>query len=327
MKIKNKKKLILITAILLLLFIILINTLSFADVGGIQRYDSSSYSNSSSSSSRRSTAGIIDFIFSPKGLIIILVIAAIIFFYLKKKGKINKIEDLADKEKRDAAFNQIKMGANDLKNTMNQMGAGNIVNSILGGTMMNNNTQAVAEQIRAIDPMFSEGNFLTWSKDVFVKLQTAWTKKEWSIIRPFESNELFEQHAQQLQEYINTNRTNIVERINVTDASLYDFKQDGDKEILRVNLKAVMRDYIIDDETKRVLEGRKDQDVYMSYRLTFMRKAGVKTKEGVSNKSTTNCPNCGAPTQITSAGQCEYCQSVITTGEHDWVLCSLEGIK
>ena len=41
--------------------------------------------------------------------------------------------------------------------------------------------------------------------------------------------------------------------------------------------------------------------------------------------STTNCPNCGAPTQITSAGQCEYCGSVITTGEHDWVLSGLEG--
>ena len=63
----------------------------------------------------------------------------------------------------------------------------------------------------------------------------------------------------------------------------------------------------------------------MKYRLTFMRKAGVKTKEGTNAKSTTNCPNCGAPTQITSAGKCEYCNSVITTGEHDWVLSNLEG--
>ena len=27
---------------------------------------------------------------------------------------------------------------------------------------------------------------------------------------------------------------------------------------------------------------------------------------------TTNCPNCGAPTTITSAGQCEYCGSEYT---------------
>ena len=40
--------------------------------------------------------------------------------------------------------------------------------------------------------------------------------------------------------------------------------------------------------------------------------------------STTNCPNCGAPTQITSAGKCEYCGSIITTGEYSWVLSNLE---
>ena len=65
----------------------------------------------------------------------------------------------------------------------------------------------------------------------------------------------------------------------------------------------------------------------MKYIMTFIRTAGVKTSVGTSNKSTTNCPNCGAPTQITSAGQCEYCDSVITTGEHDWVLSDIKGIN
>ena len=34
----------------------------------------------------------------------------------------------------------------------------------------------------------------------------------------------------------------------------------------------------------------------------------------------TNCPNCGAPTQVTSSGECEYCHSVITNGDFGWVL-------
>ena len=65
----------------------------------------------------------------------------------------------------------------------------------------------------------------------------------------------------------------------------------------------------------------------MKYLMTFNRKKGVLTKAGTSNKSTTNCPNCGAPTEITSSGQCEYCDSVITTGEHDWVLSDIHSIK
>ena len=37
-----------------------------------------------------------------------------------------------------------------------------------------------------------------------------------------------------------------------------------------------------------------------------------------------NCPNCGAPTNITSSGKCSYCGSVITTKDYGWVLAGLE---
>ena len=299
-----KKKIIKIIKITLITTLFINITLKMpvqADVGGIQRYDSSS--SSSSSSSDWGSGGYDDWdsggyddwdtgsysgsgTISLEGLIIYAIIFAI-YIYAKKHGK--------------------------NKNTQNNM------------LNINDNTKEVADQIRQIDPMFSEDDFLSWTKEVFIKLQNAWTKKDWKIIRPFETNQLFEQHNTQLQEFIDKGRTNIVERINVTSATLYSFKQDGDKETLKVTLKAVMRDYIIDDSTKKVLEGNPNIDQYMTYRLTFIRKAGVKTKQGTSNKSTTNCPNCGAPTQITSAGQCEYCGSIITTGEHDWVLSNLEG--
>lgn len=292
--------------ILIIVMIMVICKPVFADVGGVQRYDGSTSSKTSATTT--SSSGIIGLIFSPSGIIIILVVGGGLFIWGKKKGIVKDFSDIT------------KMGevVNQFKNEIN-------INSVLENTV-GNNTANVANQIREIDPLFSEEKFLAWSKDVFVKLQNAWTKREWTIIRPFESNELFEQLNAQLQDFINTNRINVVERINVQNASLYSFKQDGDKEYLKIRLKAIMRDYIIDANTQKVLEGNKDEDQYMSYELTFMRKAGVKTQEGKSNTSTTNCPNCGAPTQITSAGQCEYCGSVITTGEHDWVLSNLAGV-
>lgn len=298
-----KKKIIKLVKVVLMVSLLINVKLGLkvqADVGGIQRYDSSSSSSSYSSSSSgsysssdydwgtHSSSGSYSSSGSftlPEMIIFLVVVGIVIYVTMKQNG--------------------------DTKSNINST---------------KDNTKQVATQIRQIDPMFSEDNFLAWTKEVFIKLQTAWTKKDWSIIRPFESNELFEQHNSQLQEFIERGRTNIVERINVTSATLYSFKQDGDKETLKVTLKAVMRDYIIDDSTKRVLEGNPNVDQYMTYRLTFIRKAGVKTKPGTNSKSTTNCPNCGAPTQITSAGKCEYCGSVITTGEHDWVLSNLEGV-
>ena len=70
----------------------------------------------------------------------------------------------------------------------------------------------------------------------------------------------------------------------------------------------------------------KTTDRYSTYKLDFIRTTGEKTKPGSIEINTTNCPNCGAPTQITSSGKCEYCGSVITTGEHSWALSNLEKI-
>ena len=186
--------------------------------------------------------------------------------------------------------------------------------------------EAVEKEVKAVDELFNKEEFLSWSRDLFIKLQEAWTARDWSTIRVFETNELFEQHHKQLQDYIDRKQINKMERICVKSAQLADFKQTGDKDILTVILKSRMVDYIIDEETGKVLKGDKVTDRHSTYKLEFIRKTGVKTKPGSNQINTTNCPNCGAPTQITSSGKCEYCGSVITTGEHSWALANLEKI-
>ena len=188
-------------------------------------------------------------------------------------------------------------------------------------------TSVVAEKVRAIDPDFSSDKFIGYAREVFMKIQEAWTNKDWRPIRPFESEALFAQHKQQLDEFIRSGKTNVVEKINIKHCSLRSFREDGDKEVLVVWLNAIMRDYVIDDNTKKVLESDPNRDWYMRYEMVFNRKAGLKTDPGKKGNNITNCPNCGAPTEITSAGQCAYCGSVITTGEHDWVLTDIHSRK
>ena len=146
-------------------------------------------------------------------------------------------------------------------------------------------------------------------------------------MRLFETPELFEQHKAQVQGYIETNRINVMDRIAVNYAYLYTFKQTEEKEILEVALKSTMKDYIIDATTKELIEGSKTQDRQTLYKLTFERTKGILTEEKTDEVKTTNCPNCGAPTQITSAGKCEYCDSIILTGNHGWVLSNLEPFR
>lgn len=57
-------------------------------------------------------------------------------------------------------------------------------------------------EIQRTDTNFSEEAFLAWAREVFITLNVAWTKQDWKMIRPFESEQLFREHSQQLDEYI-----------------------------------------------------------------------------------------------------------------------------
>lgn len=188
-------------------------------------------------------------------------------------------------------------------------------------------TSEIASAICKIDPNFSVDSFITWSKDVFITLQQAWTARDWSTIRPLEKEELFEQHKRQLDEYIRNNTINVIERINVGQTHLHKYVRDAQYEYLTVYMATRMVDYIINADTKLVIKGDPNTDCYMNYLLTFMRKTGVKSKEGMDTTVSKTCPNCGAPLSITSSGKCDYCDSIITTGDFNWVLAKMDAVK
>lgn len=181
-----------------------------------------------------------------------------------------------------------------------------------------------AHKIKEIDPHFVESKFLSWSKSLFIKMQNAWTNREWEQIRIFETQELFNQHKAQVQSYIELKRINILERVSIKYATIYKFKQEDGKDIVDVALKVVMKNYVIDEETQELIDGNPYEDYIRVYKLTFERKTGVLTKPEKMKINTTNCPNCGATTEIISSGKCEYCGSIITTGNYSWVLSGIQ---
>ena len=210
------------------------------------------------------------------------------------------------------------------KNNKGPMNSNRPRNNYAPPTNSSNDPQKVLSDIRAVDEFFNEDKFLAWAKNTFVKLQECWTKRDWEEIRTFETEELFEQHATQLKQYIEKKQINVMDRIAVNYAKLYSFSQDNDKDTLKILLNSSMIDYIKDEVTDKVLKGDTTTRRTTTYVMTFIRKKGVKTQESNGEMKTSNCPNCGAPTNVTSSGKCEYCGAIITKGDHDWVLSNLE---
>lgn len=300
---KNSKKILMtFFCILVILITITANNFVYADVGSFESYGggsdwggSSSWSSSSHDYSSGSSNGI--FIFGGDGLSLLIWIFIIIIYIIIK----SRFGDTNRK-------NQVNYSNYNTQN-LNQLEAKQI---------------EIENKIQINDPNFNKEEFISFSKNLFVKLQQAWTDRDWETIRVFETESLFEQHRNQLQGYISNNQINVMDRICVNYAHLYEYAIEGDKEILTVRLNSRMADYIIDATTRQVLRGDKQTERVNTYLLTFIRKNGVKTKEGTIDINTTNCPNCGAPTKITSSGKCEYCGSVVTTGEYSWALSNLE---
>lgn len=188
-------------------------------------------------------------------------------------------------------------------------------------------TAEITSALQKQDPAFNAVAFLEWAKEVFFKLQYAWSQRDWEQVRPLESEALYATHARQLQEYKRLGRINILERINVNNAYFFSLVKDKEWETLSVVMHVRMIDYIIDEHTRQVLKGSPDRDCFMSYFYVFKRKAGVKTTTAKQGVDTIACPNCGAPTHVVSSGKCEYCNFVITVKDHGWVLTDIVGIK
>ncbi len=189
----------------------------------------------------------------------------------------------------------------------------------------NKNSEAAA-LIRKNDTAFNSDKFIAFVNEAYVKLQAAWSKRDLEPIRLLLSEEMFAQTSAQAEEYKRLGRINRMERIAVQDSYITSYSADNEKETLTVYLFATQKDYIIDEKTNSVLEGSSEQYRHSKYIITFIRAMG-KLTENNSGIETTNCPNCGAPLEITASGKCAYCDSVITNEDHSWVIASMKRVN
>ena len=184
--------------------------------------------------------------------------------------------------------------------------------------------KVIEDKIQIDDKMFNKAEFLSWVNDMFVKLQYAWSDRNLESVRYFLTPELFEQTNNQIQRYINDKRVNKLERVSVNISKLYSYEKQGDRDILKVILESKMIDYIVDENTGKIIRGNQTSNIVNPYILTFVRKTGVKTPEGGVKPVTMNCPNCGGATTILSSGKCPYCGSIITTRDNNWALSEMK---
>ena len=185
----------------------------------------------------------------------------------------------------------------------------------------------IQEIIRKKDPNFSADDFVTFSKQVFIDIQTAWCARDLTSVRPIMHQNLYNTTQRQIQDKINQQIVYHYENIAINTAYLTSFVRDKDYEYLTVYLNSRMIDYQTHEPTGNIIRGDKTTRWDMRYKMKFTRTVGVTTKDKITGTHEYNCPNCGAPLEITSAGVCEYCGSTVSTGDYSWVLTDFTTVR
>lgn len=187
------------------------------------------------------------------------------------------------------------------------------------------------DQIQAIlqknDPNFTADDFVTFAKQVYIDIQMAWCNRDMTPVRPVLHQNLFNTTQRQVEEKKKQGVVYHYESIAINTAYLTSFVRDKEFEYLTVYLNARMIDYQVDEKTGNIIRGDKTTRWDLRYKMKFVRSTSATTKGAVSGTQGYNCPNCGAPLEITSSGECPYCGSIVTTGDYSWVLTDFTTVR
>ena len=212
-------------------------------------------------------------------------------------------------------------------------GMGGGVRPANGGQGLNVNlpdrTSQIEQIIKQDDPNFTADDFTAFAKNVYIDIQNAWCKRDLTPVRPVMHTNLYNTTQKQVQSKIEQKVIYHYESIAINTAYLTSFVRDEQYEYLTVYLNARFIDYQTNEESGAIIRGDKNTRWDFRYKMKFMRSVGMKSNDANASEYETghNCPNCGAPLEMSSSGQCAYCGSVVSTGQYSWVLSDFTTIR
>jgi predicted lipid-binding transport protein (Tim44 family) len=174
-------------------------------------------------------------------------------------------------------------------------------------------------KLLADDPAFSQDDLVGRVKLIFNEMYQAWNDDELARARPYVSDSLFNYLRYWLDAYRAEGLENWVENYQSNKVSIAKLVRDEHYDAITIRIWATGKDYTV-DKSNRVVGGSKTRARRFSEYWTLIRSAKRRGKASSEKK----CPQCGAEQKISMAGNCEFCEAHITSGEFDWVLSKIE---
>lgn len=177
-----------------------------------------------------------------------------------------------------------------------------------------------SQDYQAKHPDFKWTDFKTRVTDTYFALQKSWTERKWESIRPFETENIFQTHLYWIEEYKKQRRINALRDVELLRIEPVKIEEDQYFESITARIYGRMIDYTVNSDTNQLICGDTRRPRVFSEYWTFIRTH----QSAKQNKKQEGCPSCGAPLKINQSGRCEYCTTLVTSGNYDWVLSQIE---
>lgn len=185
--------------------------------------------------------------------------------------------------------------------------------------------RTIAEYL-SLDPSFSPDNFKNSISDLYVSLQHGWQDKDISPFRKNMTDAFFAQMERELDKYRTRKQTNCIEKIAVFGTEILGWRQDGGKDMIIVQLRTYIIDYVRNDLTGELIRGSRTLKKNMVYEWSMIRPSGMKTDESADAVEIT-CPKCGAKVMVNQTAKCEFCGTLLTSDRFNWALNNITGLS
>ena len=178
------------------------------------------------------------------------------------------------------------------------------------------------DRMLSLDPQFSAEQFLQRSKDAFFRIQKAWSQQDMDTVRHFISEGVYERFSLQLREQRDSRYRNCVDNIHIHHTEIANMYFENQFDVITVLIHAQADDYDLDLQTDKRIKGTTTKEAFIEF-WTYVRSSSVKTRQNVKGLVEGHCPNCGAMIILNASAQCQFCKSLVSNGQYDWVLAEI----
>lgn len=166
---------------------------------------------------------------------------------------------------------------------------------------------------------FDKDKFLQNARKSFINIQKAWASKNIADIRNLISDGVYQRFVTQVEMMGLLKQKNKLDKIELYNAWIDRVTPSKIYDIIHIGFGAHIKDQFVSELSRSLYSG--GEGSFTEY-WTFIRKKDIQTKDLFNADS---CPNCGAPLEkkATDIAKCDYCNTILNSGEYDWVLSEI----